>query len=78
MIDKETGQTVSIFKPHQHKWSEHFIWSGDGLRIIPLTSVGRVTVDLLEFNREQIQDIRAADVTVNRHPPEEDLIKPIE
>lgn len=51
-VDNETDETVLIFNPRRHKWSEHFVWSNEGLRIIPLTANGRVTVDLLEFNRE--------------------------
>lgn len=76
-LDGETGQTVPLFNPRVHRWTEHFIWSGDGLRIVPLSATGRVTVELLEFNRERLQQIRAADRSIGRHPPFDDPIQPI-
>jgi len=74
-VDLETGQTVPLFNPRLHNWSEHFIWSTDGLRIISLTNIGRVTSSWLELNRERILRIRAADVSVARHPPSDDPIQ---
>lgn len=71
--DPQTSASVEIFNPRQHLWKTHFLWSVDGLRIIPLTSIGRATAVLLELNRERILLIRQADVAVNRHPPTEDL-----
>jgi hypothetical protein len=78
LVDKVTGQNVPIYNPRQHKWSDHFSWSADSLCIIPQTAIGRVTVELLEFNRETILNIRSADVTVGRHPPSDDPIQPVE
>lgn len=72
-IDPETNKTVQIFNPRAHIWKAHFAWSSDGLRIVPLTSIGRATTALLELNRERILFIRQADVVVNRHPPIDDL-----
>ena len=74
-IDRESGQAVPLFHPRHHVWVEHFIWSADGLRVLPLTAIGRATVEALELNRERILQIRAADVSVNRHPPEGDPIQ---
>jgi hypothetical protein len=74
-VDRETGQPVPLFNPREHRWADHFVWSADGLRIIPLTAIGRVTVELLELNRERILNIRAADVLVGRHPPADDPIQ---
>jgi HNH endonuclease len=71
-IDAESGDEVFIFNPRKNHWADHFIWSVDGLRILPLTKIGRATSDLLEFNRERVLLIREADVSVNRHPPEDD------
>lgn len=76
-FDRETGQTVPLFNPRNHRWPDHFIWSGNGLRIIPLTASARVTVELLEFNRERIQQIRSADMSIGRHPPFDDPVQPI-
>ncbi|MGH9846070.1 MAG: hypothetical protein ACREEM_45800 [Blastocatellia bacterium] len=74
-VDIETGRLVSLFNPRRHHWSEHFIWSADKLRIIPQTAIGRATAQLLELKRERILRIRAADVSVHRHPPEDDPIQ---
>jgi hypothetical protein len=41
-IDSTTDQLMPLFHPRQHRWSEHFIWSADGLRIVPRTAIGRV------------------------------------
>jgi 5-methylcytosine-specific restriction endonuclease McrA len=52
-FDRVTEQLVPLFNPRKHRWSDHFIWSGNGLLIIPLTAIGRATIELLEFNRER-------------------------
>lgn len=72
-VDSETGEMVAIFNPRRDRWKRHFAWTADGMRIVPLTAVGRATASLLELNRERILPIRQADVAVNRHPPIEDL-----
>lgn len=76
-FDPETEKAVPLFNPRQHRWADHFIWSGNGLFIVPLTAIGRATVGLLEFNRERIQQIRSADMTIGRHPPFDDPVQPI-
>ena len=68
-VDPESAELVSLFHPRQHSWGEHFIWSADGLRIVGLTAIGRATIAALDLNRERAVNIRAADATVNRHPP---------
>jgi hypothetical protein len=60
---------VALFYPRQHSWGEHFIWSADGLRIVGFTAIGRATIAALDLNRERVVHLRAADVTVDRHPP---------
>lgn len=77
-VDKETGQTATLFDPRQDEWLDHFIWSADGLYIIPLTATGRVTVELLDLNRERILNIRQADIIVDRHPPGGDPLQQTE
>jgi hypothetical protein len=76
-FDAETEKRVPLFNPREHRWADHFIWSGNGLLIIPLTAIGRATIGLLEFNRERIQQIRSADISIGRHPPFDDPIQPI-
>lgn len=70
--DQQSGVLVPLFNPRTQPWAEHFIWSTDGLLILPRTAVGRATVALLELNRERILKIRRADVEVGRHPPKGD------
>lgn len=74
-VDSLSGQQVRLFNPRTQNWNEHFVWSYDRLRIIGVTPQGRATVDALELNRERALRLRAADVAVNRHPPEGDLIQ---
>jgi hypothetical protein len=74
-IDPESSASVQLFNPRLQDWSEHFIWSTDGLLVMPQTHSGRATVALLELNRERILEIRRADVEVGRHPPGNDPIQ---
>jgi hypothetical protein len=48
-IDPETGGLERLFNPRQEQWNEHFELSGG--KILARTSVGRVTVRLLQLNR---------------------------
>lgn len=73
-VDPQTDEIVPLFNPRQDEWAEHFIWSADGLTIVPLTAVGRATVTQLALNRERIIPIRADDIFVKRHPPKGDPI----
>ena len=74
-IDPQLDTEVPLFNPRQENWSDHFIWSADGLFIIGLTPVGRTTVTALALNRERVINIRAADKAVGRHPPPDDPIQ---
>lgn len=70
--DPVSGEVVSLFHPRRQSWAEHFIWSVDGLFILPTSSVGRATATFLEFNRERALFVRGADLQVGRHPPADD------
>lgn len=39
-----------------------------------ITPTGKATIAKLDLNRDRIINIRAADKTINRHPPPEDPI----
>ena len=76
-IDPETKNQIALFNPHQQNWLEHFIWSGDGLKIIGLTSRGRATCDRLDLNDERHNEgsiIKARRLWVKGgwHPPSQD------
>lgn len=77
-LDPDSGEEVALFNPRRDVWSQHFIWSSDGLFVIGLTPTARATVSALEMNRERAVDIRAADRVVGRHPPPGDLLQEIE
>ena len=74
-MDPNAQKEVFLFNPRADDWNEHFMWSKDGKNILPLTSEGRATASLLEFNRNRIIEIREADVVVKRHPPEGDRVE---
>lgn len=72
--DPETGGSTALFNPRLQLWADHFIWSTDGLLVIPRTATGRATLALMELNRARILEIRRADVEVGRHPPPTDPV----
>lgn len=47
-IDPATNQIAPLFHPRHERWQDHFMLRE--AQIIPLTSSGRVTVRLLQFN----------------------------
>jgi hypothetical protein len=49
--DVVTATEVRLFNPRRDRWSEHFAWANDYLRIDGVTSVGRATVARLKLNR---------------------------
>jgi hypothetical protein len=57
-VDWDGDQSiVPLYHPRQQAWLEHF--QVDGLRIVPLTATGRVTVFLLQLNAvERIKERR--------------------
>lgn len=67
--DPETGVLVALFNPRMQAWDEHFSWSPDGTTILPLTSTGRVTVELLKMNDPLIMGARVIWVAAQVHPP---------
>ncbi len=73
--DKQFVGKTPLFNPREMDWKAHFIWSKDALHIIPLTEIGKITVELLELNRERLLLIRSDDIKINRHPPSDDLIQ---
>jgi len=75
VIAPELNCDIPLFNPRKQLWNEHFIWSSDKLRIISLTSIGKVTVDTLLLNRDRVINIRYADILVGRHPPIDDPIQ---
>jgi hypothetical protein len=76
-IDPTTGTEVPLFNPRQQCWSEHFIWTADGRRIIGTTAIGRATCNRLDLNDERreeqfIQNARQKWLESGLHPLEDD------
>jgi HNH endonuclease len=65
-VDPATKQIVRPFNPRRDQWSEHFCV--DGGRIIPLTSIGRATAALLNFNDPDREEARRNLWKAGRYP----------
>jgi hypothetical protein len=66
-IDPATGKEVAFFHPNQQPWSEHFRFNS--YQIEGLTSVGRATAEVLNFNQPRRQRIRAIEEAFGLYPP---------
>lgn len=65
-IDVVTGKLVRLFNPRVDVCTEHFQLVG--VRIVPLSAEGRVTVTLLQFNRPDILKLRRLLIAARRYP----------
>ncbi len=68
-IDSLTGLKSSLFNPRKEEWSDHFIWINDFTMVQGITPQGRVTVDLLQMNRQGLVNVRKALKAYGVHPP---------
>ncbi len=50
--DPQTQKQFPLFNPRQQQWSEHFIWTKDGIKILGTTPTGRATCNRLDLNDE--------------------------
>ncbi len=76
-IDPDSEEEVPLFNPRKQYWSEHFIWTSVGVKILGITPIGRATCNRLDLNDERhgsgfIQKSRRLWVRVGWHPPQED------
>ena len=76
-VDPETESEIALFNPRQQLWSEHFIWTVDGVRILGATQTGRATCRRLDINDESritpfIQSSRRIWIQMGLHPPKTD------
>lgn len=76
-VDPQTRSIIPLFNPRQQKWSEHFVWSADGIKILGITATGRATCDRLDLNDENnnqgwIQKARRFWIKGGWHPPKHD------
>jgi hypothetical protein len=68
-LDPVTQQHLPLFNPAQQRWSDHFIWSDDGLRIVGWTACGRATVIALQLNNIYALTVRRNWIAAGWHPP---------
>lgn len=71
-LDPVSGDHVPLFNPRHQKWSAHFSWSNDGIRIVGQTASRRATVLALQLNNEIALMVRSHWVTAGWHPPDMD------
>ncbi len=55
-LDAEMGRLERLFNPRTDRWEEHFEWKG--AELFGKTALGRVTVALLQINREERLAVR--------------------
>lgn len=65
-ISRSTGAFVRFFNPRIEPWQEHFTL--DGARIVGLTEVGQVTIQLLRLNDEERIVERAVLQLIGEYP----------
>jgi hypothetical protein len=65
-IDDETGRVVRLFHPRQDRWARHFRLKGAVL--VGRTAVGRVTVQLMQFNRRDRVRMRRTLIAAGCYP----------
>lgn len=65
--DPATGTPVPLFHPRADRWTDHFRW--EGYVIVPLTDVGRATVEALDLNHPRRLRIRNAERLFSLFPP---------
>jgi len=79
-LDPDTAQVVPVFNPRRDRWSEHFAWSGDHIRLIGTTPTGRATVAMLDMNDDLhgggVIRVRGRDLIDGYHPPPDDPVLP--
>lgn len=69
-LEPDAGELVRFFNPRQERWTHHFRLAEDGVTIVPLTPVGRVTVRILGLNLNDRVLERTALREIGRYPSE--------
>jgi hypothetical protein len=65
-VDRETKQLSYLFNPRTQNWDEHFRLNG--ATIEALSPEGRVTIRLLQLNREEQLEERLALINLDSYP----------
>jgi hypothetical protein len=69
--DPVTRRKVKLFHPRRQRWSRHFEWSADHLKIDGLTVCGRATIHVLDLNNAEMLQARRTWLIAGWHPPSE-------
>jgi len=67
--DPLTLRMAPLDHPRLDRWSAHFQWSGDAVRVVGTSPTGRATVERLRLNREEVVNLREILVPLGKHPP---------
>lgn len=70
-VDPLSGETVVLFNPREQVWSDHFVWSQDGIQIVGVSPSGRATVSALRLNNDYLVTARRRWILAGWHPPAE-------
>ena len=57
--EEVSHRRVRFFHPRRDRWSKHFRWNRERTRIVPITSIGRVTESSMRLNRPNLVEARA-------------------
>jgi hypothetical protein len=57
-IDIRTKEITALYHPRRDRWEEHFRWRGP--RLVGLTAIGRVTIQVLGLNQSELVKMRRA------------------
>ena len=63
-----------FFHPRKDVWTDHFTWNDDYTLIVPLTEIGKATLETLKMNKPQIINWRTAVFAIGKHPPVHTLV----
>ena len=66
-IDPYSRKVVRLFYPRRMKWARHFRWEGPLL--IGRTSIGRVTIAVLQMNDDERVKVRMSLIDEGLFPP---------
>ena len=70
--DPFTGETVKLYHPRKHNWTEHFVWADNATIIFGVSATGRATVAELQLNRQRLINLRKLLFDSGEHPPIEE------
>ena len=67
-IDAQTRQLTPLFHPRRDRWGDHFRWRGP--RLVGLTPIGRVTIQVLSINHPEDIRLRRLLIVEGVFPPD--------